>query len=546
MRISNPTSFAGDQPLATRKYVIEAQNAVLENIKDNSELLSGMLDANTSMLTGNISALENKIKKWLTGNESSQTGAAKGAGYAYLNDKTGKIDLSLMPPMSITKVLTAAQWEIELAWQNSGFPADDIIGDGKYAAVEAYLNQTGENGAPLHVVESGDIIVVTYYKKEPPPTDVTLIKNTEYNIDNSLVGPYIVTIPTYDTDGNTQIGDGKGVQVQKLSWPDANLISVNNKTADPNGNVNVVFADLLRSETISAGTIGQDLANAIFKIVPESVNTGRFALYELLPNNEGSPVAVPYAKLKEVTDLSGAVFERFTITDETIATLSASVYKKINDVDKKLTDNIHTLSANVFNEIDTVIGNADQAAAEGDYELIINNSVLSQLKRIYGDLTSITSDISTLSGNVDTLSGTVNANYDVFNTLKVTLKDGAAAGLECIETNWETSDVDGIKYDKVKVESLESVDGKDFIGGIDGIGTFNIKNLKVGQYIHTLKIPGDFQIVATYITENNEFRLVYPDVVYAKNANYISILSENSTVTGLPWKFFITKNILIK
>ena len=251
MRISNPTSFAGDQPLATRKYVIDAQNAILENMKDNSEILSGMLDANTSMLSGNISKLENKIIKWLTGNESSQTGAAKGAGYAYLNDTTGKIDLSLMPPISITKVLTAAQWEIELAWQNSAFPDDSSDGgDGKYAAVEAYLNQTDKNTSkPLHVVESGDIIVVTYGKDDPPPTYVILNKNPNYNVDNSLVGPYIVTKPTYNTDGNTQIGEGGGVQVQKLSWPDASLITVNGKHGK-NGNVDVVFSDLLRTTDI--------------------------------------------------------------------------------------------------------------------------------------------------------------------------------------------------------------------------------------------------------------------------------------------------------
>jgi hypothetical protein len=218
---------------------------------------------------------------------------------------------------------------------------------------------------------------------------------------------------------------------------------------------------------------------------------------------------------------------------------------------------ITTLSGNVYAKIDTVntelankIGNADQEAAEGNYELIINNSVLSQLRRIYGDLTTITSDITTISGTVDTLSGTVNANHDAFNTLKVTLQNGDVAGLKYIETDWENL-IDNsleiptgtIEYNKVKIESV-GVDN--FIGGIDGIGKFNTKNLEVGQYIHTLKIPGDFQIVASYVTENQELRLVYPDVVYSQNANYISILSEDSTVPGLPWKFFITKNIFIK
>ena len=246
------------------------------------------------------------------------------------------------------------------------------------------------------------------------------------------------------------------------------------------------------------------------------MNTGRFALYELLPDNEGSPVAVPYAKLKEVEDLSGVV-----------TTLSGNVYAKIEESKTELANKI---------------GNADQAAAEGGYDLIINNSVLSQLKRIYGDLTSITSDITTLSGNVDTL-----------NTFQVTLQNGDVAGLKYIETYWGTSsdfkEIENIKYSQVEVESV-GVDN--YIGGIDGIGAFNTKNLEVGQYIHTLKIPGDFQIVATYVTEtvvqdnqeNQELRLVYPDVVYSENANYISILSDDDKVPGLPWKFFITKKIL--
>jgi hypothetical protein len=396
------------------------------------------------------------------------------------------------------------------------------------------------------------------------------------------VGPYIVTIPTYDTDGadgNGQIGDGKGVQVQKLSWPDASLISVNGNTADANGNVNVVFADLLRTSS-SEGTIGQDLADAIFKIVPESVNTGRFALYELLPDNEGSPVAVPYAKLHEVTDLSAAVFERFTLTDETIAKLSGNVYAKIDSVDTKLTDNINTLSANVFNKIDTVndnlmneittlsgnvyakiaegntelankIGNADQDAAEGNYELIINNSVLSQLKRIYGDLTSITENVTTISGDVDRLSGTVNTNHEEFKTLKVTLQNGDVAGLKYFETDWTTIldsslnvTTGEIVYEKIQVTASD-IANDNIIGSIGGIGGFNAKNLEVNQYVHTLKVPGDFQIVASYITENNEKRLVYPDVVYSQNANYISVLSDSAEIPGKPWKFFITKNINI-
>jgi hypothetical protein len=95
MRISNPTTFAGDQPLATRQYV-------LNNLGNTYNVLSGMLTNQNSTLSGEISALENRVIKWLTGKEASPdnpTGVAKGAGYAYLNEKTGKIDLSLMQPM---------------------------------------------------------------------------------------------------------------------------------------------------------------------------------------------------------------------------------------------------------------------------------------------------------------------------------------------------------------------------------------------------------------------------------------------------------------
>jgi hypothetical protein len=512
-----------------------------------------------------------------------------------------------MPPISITKVLTAKQWEIQLAAMNDPhYNSTTNNADDKYFAVEAYLRQVNANGIPLRTVEAGDIIVITYDKDYGPVDDSDseineLQKyidkygkdangNPIYAIDNSLVGPYIVTIPTYDPELNMDETSDLNVQVQKLSFPDASIISVNNKYADEKGNVNLSLANILRDDVANT-TIGTDLATAICNIVPSSIIMGgHFSIYELANDTEGQKIPVPYAKLKEVTDLSAAVFERFTLTDETIVKLSGNVYTKIDNVDKKLTDNINTLSANVFNKIDTVngeliqnietvndnlmneittlsgnvyakidtvntefankIGNADQEAAEGNYELIINNSVLSQLRRIYGDLTTITSDITTISGKVDTLSGTVDANHNAFNTLKITLQNEAVAGLKHIETNWEhilenSSEIPTgtLEYNKVKIESV-GVDH--FIGGIDGIGTFNTKNLEVGQYIHTLKIPGDFQIVATYITENKEFRLVYPDVVYSQNANYISILSEDSTVPGLPWKFFITKNILIK
>lgn len=492
-----------------------------------------------------------------------------------------------MPPISITKVLTAKQWEIQLAAMNDPhYNATTNNADDKYFAVEAYLRQVDANKKPLRTVEAGDIIVITYDKDDGPvdnsDSEINELQkyidkygkdangNPIYAIDNSLVGPYIVTIPTYDPELNMDETSDLNVQVQKLSFPDASIISVNNKSADEKGNVNLSLANILRDDVANT-TIGTDLATAICNIVPSSIIMGgHFAIYELANDTEGQKIPVPYAKLKEVTDLSAAVFERFTLTDETIAKLSGNVYAKIDSVDTKLTDNINTLSANVFNKIDTVnnnlmneittlssnvynkIGNADQDASAGDYELIINNSVLSQLKRIYGDLTTITSDITAINKNADTLSGIVSGNHEEFNTLKVTLQNGAVAGLECIETSWVTTD-DGIEYNNVKVESV-GVD--DFVGGIDEIGKFNTKNLEVGQYIHTLKIPGDFQIVASYITEtvdkenkeHKELRLVYPDVVYSKekNANYISILSESNTVPGCPWKFFITKNIVIK
>lgn len=54
MRISNPRVFVGDQPLATREYVINLTKAEDEK------------------LSADINALEQKVSQWLTGGNSNK------------------------------------------------------------------------------------------------------------------------------------------------------------------------------------------------------------------------------------------------------------------------------------------------------------------------------------------------------------------------------------------------------------------------------------------------------------------------------------------
>jgi hypothetical protein len=64
MRISNPRVFVGDQPLATREYVISITKA-------GNDYLSGLLSAN-------INALEEKVSQWLTGDNSDNPAGLSG------------------------------------------------------------------------------------------------------------------------------------------------------------------------------------------------------------------------------------------------------------------------------------------------------------------------------------------------------------------------------------------------------------------------------------------------------------------------------------
>lgn len=430
--------------------------------------------------------------------------------------------MSLLPPISITNVLTVPQWEVELAGLfDSNYGINNIQKDAdKFFAVEAWLRLThvsGElSGELVHPVEAGDIIVVTYDKDDLPPSsyDAELgcyplstyqtwkndMMDTDdgerfYNIDPTLIGPYIVTSPSYNPYTDKVITEKLEPQVQKLAFPEAGILSINNVPADDQGMVALHLSDLYRED--SKVEVGKELANAICSIVPSSVLYGsRLELYQYAEGTEGGKICIPYAKFSDITELSG------------------------------------------------IIGNINDEAPSGEYELILSKSVLSQLRRIYGDLTNISTNISTLSGTVGELSG-------AFDKFKITLEEDNVAGLQWFDTDWKTIISgtfipDEVFYNSVQVTE-QDINDNTLMGAIDGQGGYYAKYLFKNQYVHTIKVEGDFQIIACYSGEetSSKAKLVYPDVVYTPSANYISVLSENENVPGIPWKIFITKNIHI-
>jgi hypothetical protein len=102
-----------------------------------------------------------------------------------------------------------------------------------------------------------------------------------------------------------------------------------------------------------------------------------------------------------------------------------------------------------------------------------------------------------------------------------------------------------IPSNTVAVSSVVSQDNI-LVGGIDEIGGYYSNTLSDEQYVHTIKVSGDFQIIACYSSDetSSAAKLVYPDVVYTPSASYISILNESAEIPGT-WKIFITKNILV-
>ena len=88
-------------------------------------------------------------------------------------------------------------------------------------------------------INIGDIIVVTYDKNDYESLNLEI-----QPLDSELVGPYIVCSEKVNDDfvnGNNSIsGVTSGYypyQVQKLTFPDANIHTVNGISADGKGNV---------------------------------------------------------------------------------------------------------------------------------------------------------------------------------------------------------------------------------------------------------------------------------------------------------------------
>lgn len=152
MRISNPRTLAGDRPLATREYVEvsvsnlsselythisnetkqlssyvqEVSGDLMETIDTVSSVLTGTINTVSSnlmttidttstflqgevdYLSGEITGNLNKVSGWLTDDGNHDLG---NFGYAWLTE-TGKIDPSLMPPLSLTNVITINQFDI--------------------------------------------------------------------------------------------------------------------------------------------------------------------------------------------------------------------------------------------------------------------------------------------------------------------------------------------------------------------------------------------------------------------------------------------------
>lgn len=322
MRISNPRTFAGDLPLATREYVNVKANELSGTINSTAVGLSAYIDSvsgnihdyideNVIMLSsaftevdnalsGHIDANKKEVLRWLQGTNEPGTlhdPATSPNGYAWLASD-GKIDPALMPPISLTNVITInqflfitelADWLSSSSEQWSYDPAtnklyiDNAEVDDEYALIEEWLRITVENGQYKHIVQTGDMIVLTWNKEadlkstdNAPITkdeislydrffnfglsdeDCTIDKLREkYVIDNNIIGQYIVTKGTNSEENNPEVGIDAGnsinnnsytipaPQVQKLTVPDGTVRTILGQSPDQTGNVKLKLSQLL-------------------------------------------------------------------------------------------------------------------------------------------------------------------------------------------------------------------------------------------------------------------------------------------------------------
>lgn len=324
MRISNPRTFAGDLPLATREYVNVKANELSGTINSTAVGLSAYIDSvsgnihdyideNVIMLSsaftevdnalsGHIDKNRDEVRRWLQGTNQpgiSHDPAASPNGYAWLADD-GKIDPALMPPISLTNVITINQFLFitELAdWLNSTsqqwsydaannlLEINNTTVDDEYALIEEWLRIKVGNDQYKHIVQTGDMIVLTWNKDadikstdDSPITkdeislysrffnfglsdeDCTIDKLREkYVIDNNIIGQYIVTKGTQIDENGSAAMDGidagnsinnnsytiPAPQVQKLTVPDGTVRTILGQSPDQTGNVKLKLSQLL-------------------------------------------------------------------------------------------------------------------------------------------------------------------------------------------------------------------------------------------------------------------------------------------------------------
>ena len=95
---------------------------------------------------------------------------------------------------------------------------------------------------------------------------------------------------------------------------------------------------------------------------------------------------------------------------------------------------------------------------------------------------------------------------------------------------------------RVTESMIANTNNCQFIGGIDGIGKYNINNIKLGQYIVTAKIHDNSNILTCYQINEDKNIIVYPDIVQYQNCSYISyILDDLTSITN--WLIYSANNI---
>ena len=82
------------------------------------------------------------------------------------------------------------------------------------------------------------------------------------------------------------------------------------------------------------------------------------------------------------------------------------------------------------------------------------------------------------------------------------------------------------------------------IGGMDGVGGFNAKDVALGQYIITAKIHDNSQIINCCLINNNKRKIIFPDITYFNDYTYISIIVDEYSPEDRPkWLINIISNI---